>query len=149
MAAEVKVCIDTNVLLGFFNEEPGKVESTNLFLQILFKRRIPVVIPTITLLELASILAAADRYTEAERVITAIRNISLISISEFSTDWVLATARLKKINQLAMADAIIVATAVETGCSHLITFDSDFSKVSDITVMNPSEYIRLFPTDTK
>jgi predicted nucleic-acid-binding protein len=60
MARPVTVCIDTNVLFGFFNNEPDKVESCSAFFQLLFTRRIKSVVATITLLELASILTAAD-----------------------------------------------------------------------------------------
>jgi predicted nucleic acid-binding protein len=144
MARPVKVCIDTNVLLGFFNEEPGKVESCALFLQLLFTRRIPAIIPVITLLELAAILTAADRYPQAERIITAIESLPHLTIAEFRTQWILHTARLKKANRLAMADAIIVATAIETSCSHLITSDADFRHIPDIAILTPLEFLELF-----
>lgn len=62
MARSVTVCIDTNVLLGFFNDEPDKVESCAAFFQLLFTRRIKSVVSTITLMELAAILTAADKY---------------------------------------------------------------------------------------
>ena len=60
------VCIDTNVLLGFFNNEPDKVESGTAFFQLLFTKRIKSVVATITLLELAAILTATDQSAEAE-----------------------------------------------------------------------------------
>ena len=44
MARPVTVCIDTNVLLGFFNNEPDKVESCSAFFQLLFTRRIKSVV---------------------------------------------------------------------------------------------------------
>jgi predicted nucleic acid-binding protein len=141
----VKISIDTNVLLGFFNEEPGKVESCAQFLQLLFTNRLPVVISAITILELAAILTAADRYSQAEQIISAIESLPHLTIAEFRTDWVLRTARLKKANRLAMADAIIVATAIETSCSHLITFDSDFRHIPDIAVLTPQEFLERFP----
>ena len=137
------VCIDTNVLLGFFNDEPDKVESCTAFFQLLFTRRIKSVVATITLLELAAILTAADHYSEAERIISSIESLPLFSIAEFRTEWVLRTAALKKANRLAIADAIIVSTAIETRCSYLITFDADFRRVGEISVLTPQKFLEL------
>ncbi|MBK5276532.1 MAG: PIN domain-containing protein [Desulfuromonadales bacterium] len=143
MARSVTVCIDTNVLLGFFNDEPDKVESCTAFFQLLFTRRIKSVVATITLLELAAILTAADHYSEAERVISSIESLPLFSIAEFRTDWVLRTAALKKANRLAIADAIIMSTAIESRCSFLITFDADFRSVGEISVLTPQKFLEL------
>lgn len=137
------VCIDTNVLLGFFNNEPDKVESCTAFFQLLFAKRIKSVVSTITLLELAAILTAANQYAEAERIINSIESLPLFSIAEFRNGWILRTAALKKANRLAIADAIIVSTAIETSCSYLITFDTDFSRVRDIPVLTPQKFIEL------
>lgn len=143
MARPVTVCIDTNVLLGFFNNEPDKVESCTAFFQFLFTKRIKSVVSTITLLELAAILTAANQYAEAERIINSIESLPLFSIAEFRNGWILRTAALKKANRLAIADAIIVSTAIETRCSHLITFDTDFSRVGEIQVLTPQKFIEL------
>jgi len=143
MARPVTVCIDTNVLLGFFNNEPDKVESCTAFFQLLFAKRIKSVVSTITLLELAAILTAANQYAEAERIINSIESLPLFSIAEFRNGWILRTAALKKANRLAIADAIIVSTAIETSCSYLITFDTDFSRVRDIPVLTPQKFIEL------
>ena len=143
MARPVTVCIDTNVLLGFFNDEPDKVESCTAFFQLLFTRRIKSVVATITLLELAAILTAADHYSEAERIISSLESLPLFSIAEFRTEWVLNTAALKKANRLAIADAIIMSTAIETSCSYLITFDADFKSVGEIPVLTPQKFLEL------
>lgn len=143
MARAVTVCIDTNVLLGFFNNEPDKVESCNAFFQFLFTKRIKSVVATITLLELAAILTAADQFSEAERIIASIKSLPLFSIAEFRNEWVLRTAALKKANRLAIADTIIVSTAIETHCSYLITFDTDFSRVGEIPVLTPQKFLEL------
>ena len=141
MAGAVTVCIDTNVLLGFFNAEPDKVESCNAFFQLLFTRRIKAVVATITLLELAAILTGAGQYAEAERIISSIQSLPNFSVAEFQTKWVLPTAALKKANRLAMADAIIVSTAIETRCTHLITFDADFRSIEEIPVLTPHAFL--------
>lgn len=143
MARPVTICIDTNVLLGFFNNEPDKVESCAAFFQFLFTRRINSVISTITLLELAAILTAADKHAEVERIISSIQSLPHFSVAEFRTDWVLRTAVLKKADRLAIADAIIVSTAIETHCSCLITFDADFGRVGEIPVLTPQKFLEL------
>lgn len=143
MAGAVTVCIDTNVLLGFFNDEPDKVESCSAFFQLLFTRRIKAVVATITLLELAAILTAAGQQAEAERITGSIQSLPNFSIAEFRTKWVLRTAALKKANRLAMADAIIVSTAIETRCTHLITFDTDFRCIKEIQALTPQAFLEL------
>lgn len=143
MARPVTVCIDTNVLLGFFNDEPDKVESCAAFFQLLFTRRIKSVVSIITLMELAAILTAADKYAEAERIISSIQSLPHFSVAEFRTGWILRTAALKKANRLAIADAIIVSTAIETRCSYLITFDADFRRVGEIPVLTPQKFLEL------
>ena len=143
MARPVTVCIDTNVLLGFFNNEPDKVESCTALFQFLFTKRIKSVIATITLLELAAILSNTDLYSEAERIIKSIESLPHFSIAKFRNGWVLRTAILKKTNQLAIADAIILSTAIETRCSYLITFDTDFIHVGEIQVLTPQKFLEL------
>ena len=137
------VCIDTNVLLGFFNNEPDKVESCTAFFQLLFTKRIKSVVSSITILELAAILTAADQSAEAERIVKSIESLPLFSIAEFRNGWILRTAALKKANRLAIADAIILATAIETRCSCLITFDTDFKSVEGIQVLTPQKFLEL------
>jgi len=143
MARSVTVCIDTNVLLGFFNNEPDKVESCTAFFQLLFTKRIKSVVATITLLELAAILTAADQSTEAERIVKSIESLPLFSIAEFRNGWILRTAVIKKTNRLAIADAIILSTAIETRCSYLITFDTDFKSVGGIQILTPQKFLEL------
>lgn len=137
------VCIDTNVLLGFFNNEPDKVESCAAFFQLLFTKRIKSVVATITILELAAILTAADQSVEAERIVKSIESLPLFSIVEFRNGWILRTAALKKANGLAIADAIILSTAIETRCSCLITFDTDFMRIGEIQVLTPQKFLEL------
>ena len=137
------VCIDTNVLLGFFNNEPDKVESCTAFFQLLFTKRIKSVVATITLLELAAILTAADQSAEAGRIVKSIDSLTHFSVAEFRNGWVLRTATLKKAHRLAIADAIILSTAIETSCSCLITFDTDFMRVGEIQVLTPQKFLEL------
>lgn len=137
------VCIDTNVLLGFFNNEPDKVESCTAFFQLLFTKRIKAVVSTITLLELAAILTTTDQSAEAKRIVKSIEALPLFSITEFRNGWILRTAALKKANRLAIADAIIFSTAIETRCSYLITFDTDFKSVGEIQILTPQKFLEL------
>jgi predicted nucleic acid-binding protein len=143
VARPVTVCIDTNVLLGFFNNEPDKVESCTAFFQLLFAKRIKSVVATITLLELAAILTAANHTAAAEQIVKSIKSLPLFSIAEFRNGWILRTATLKKATRLAMADAIILSTAIETRCSYLITFDTDFKSVGEIQVLTPQKFLDL------
>ena len=115
MARSVTVCIDTNVLLGFFNNEPDKVESCTAFFQFLFTKRIKSVIATITLLELATILTAADQSAEAEQIVKSIESLPLFSIAEFRNGWILRTAALKKANRLAIPTAALPLSSLLNG----------------------------------
>ena len=137
------VCIDTNVLLGFFNNVPDKVESCTAFFHYIFSKRIKSAVATITLLELAAILTAADQSAEAERIVKSIESLPLFFIAEFRNGWILRTAALKKANRLAIADAIILSTAIETRCSYLITFDTDFNSVGEMQVLTPQNFLEL------
>jgi len=141
MARSVTVCIDTNVLLGFFNNEPDKVESCTAFFQLLFAKRITSVVASITLLRLAAVLTVANQCAEAERIVKSMESLPLFSIAEFRNSWVLRTATLKKATRLAIADAIILSTAIETSCSYLITFDTDFKSVGEIQIVTPQKII--------
>ena len=136
------VCIDTNVLLGFFNNEPDKVESCAAFFQLLFTKRIKSVVATITLLELAAILTAADQSAVAERIVKSVESLPLLH--RRISQWVdFAYSRSKKANRLAIADAIILSTAIETRCSYLITFDTDFKSAGEIQVLTPQKFLEL------
>jgi predicted nucleic acid-binding protein len=64
-------------------------------------------------------------------------------LQNFRNGWILRTAALKKANRLAIADAIILSTAIETRCSCLITFDTDFKSVGEIQVLTPQKFLEL------
>jgi len=75
--------------------------------------------------------------------IKSIESLPLFSIAEFRNGWILRTASLKKANRLAIADAIILSTAIETRCSHLITFDTDFKSIGEIQILTPQKFLEL------
>jgi predicted nucleic acid-binding protein len=62
--------------------------------------------------------------------------IKIIEVSEeIAKDGGILKA--KYVSDLSYADAIIISTAVITGCDLLLTYDVEFFKVDEISVMKP------------
>ncbi|HVV47108.1 MAG TPA: PIN domain-containing protein [Bryobacteraceae bacterium] len=133
---------DTNILLYAYSSDPGaKQEQSIVLLQRLASDRTGV-ISTQVLVEFCSAAIRKLHMTEAD---------AKAALSDFS-DWplqrpdfasVTTALHLQQRYQLAWHDAMILTSAIESGCSILWTEDfQDGQRFGDLVVRNPYKKAR-------
>ena len=98
-----------------------------------FEREERLLVPTIVLYEVYKKLLSAQGSTAADRFLSVVLRARLVPIDE---RLALLAARISLDRRLAMADAMIYATALVAG-AHLITSDSHFQGLAEVTVIGP------------
>jgi predicted nucleic acid-binding protein len=98
-----------------------------------FEREEHLLVPVIVLYEVYKKLLSAQVSTAADRFLSAALRARLVPIDE---RLALLAARISLDRRLAMADAMIYATALAAG-AHLITSDSHFQGLAEVTVIGP------------
>jgi len=98
-----------------------------------FEREEHLLVPAIVLYEVYKKLLSAQGSTAADRFLSAALRARLVPIDE---RLALLAARISLDRRLAMADAMIYATALAAG-AHLITSDSHFQGLAEVTVIGP------------
>ena len=98
-----------------------------------FEREEHLLVPAIVLHEVYKKLLSAQVSTAADRFLSVVLRARLVPIDE---RLALLAARISLDRRLAMADAMIYATALAAG-AHLITSDSHFQGLAEVTVIGP------------
>jgi predicted nucleic acid-binding protein len=98
-----------------------------------FEREEHLLVPVIVLYEVYKKLLSAQGSTAADRFLSAALRARVVPIDE---RLALLAARISLDRRLAMADAMIYATALAAG-AHLITSDSHFQGMDEVTVIGP------------
>ena len=98
-----------------------------------FEREEHLLVPVIVLYEVYKKLLSAQGSTAADRFLSAALRARFVPIDE---RLALLAARISLDRRLAMADAMIYATALAAG-AHLITSDSHFQGLAEVTVIGP------------
>jgi predicted nucleic acid-binding protein len=96
-----------------------------------FEREDRLIVPAIVLYEVYKKLLSAQGSTAADRFLSAALRARVIPLDE---RLALLAARISLDHRLAMADAMIYATALGTG-AHLYTSDMHFQGLSGTTVI--------------
>lgn len=91
----------------------------------------PLLVPTIVLYEVYKKLTQMRGKTEADRFASHALRQSIVELDE---DLALSAARISLVHKLAMADAIIYATALSQHAK-LVTSDQAFSGLPGVTLL--------------
>jgi len=91
----------------------------------------PLLVPTIVLYEVYKKLTQMRGKTEADRFASHALRQSIVELDE---DLALSAARISLVHKLAMADAIIYATALSQH-AELVTSDQAFSGLPGVTLL--------------
>jgi predicted nucleic acid-binding protein len=96
-----------------------------------FEERVPLLVPTIILYEVRKILMLRQRKTEADRFLLEALCRTVVPLDE---QIALRAADLSLHHRLAMADAVIYATA-QIQRAELVTSDAHFSGLPGVTLL--------------
>ena len=117
------ILLDSSVWLEYLSDSPMRAQVEQYF-----KNKAEIITPSIVLYEVYKKLR--QNYDEEEVLIAAgqIQNTQIIPLTE---KIALTAADFSIEHSLAMADAIIYATAFEYGCK-VVTSDSHFEKLDNV-----------------
>lgn len=134
----MKVLIDTGIFVDVLNEESNSESSAKLLKKI-YNKQIQGIISTITLSEILSIFyRISERRTIKAKIyvesIVGPKNIIPVfrAIAELA-------GKIKASYRLSLGDALIVSTAVLTGCDYITTRDREIEAVPVIESRTPEE----------
>ena len=99
-----------------------------------FEREERLLVPPIVLYEVYKKLITAQGFTAAGRFFSAALQARVVTFDE---GLALFAARISLECRLAMADAMIYATALAAG-AHLVTSDAHFHGLADVTIIGPN-----------
>ena len=99
-----------------------------------FEREERLLVPAIVLYEVYKKLLPAQGSTAADRFLSAALRARVVPIDE---RLALLAARISLDRRLAMADAMIYATALAAG-AHLVTSDAHFRGLTEVTIIGPN-----------
>jgi predicted nucleic acid-binding protein len=130
-----KIFLDTNVLL--YTHDATDLSKQNIALDIISQA--DFVISTQVLTEYAHVCIRKFRFSKTE-VSSAIVNLITLEkvVATDPTHFVLADALIIRYD-FSFFDALIVATALQSGCKILFTEDLQYKQIIDkkLTIMNP------------
>jgi len=125
------ITVDTSVFLSIFYDERSRRWSENILLQKDKK------ISTITIAEvLASVYKKSPRLAMIAKSLVeqAIMPENIIAVTSEIAE-VAGKMKSKYSPNFSMADSIILATAILTGCDRVATLDPEFGQVAELKVL--------------
>jgi predicted nucleic acid-binding protein len=99
------------------------------------------IVSTITLVEIATLFCQKQEIERAKKAVEVVASMQNTIFVDITTEIALPVAKIKVSEKLSIADAMILAAAVEMSADAFLTFDADFKKVKKISCMTPDEYL--------
>ncbi len=132
-----KAFFDTNILIYAYSED--EKFKQNIAQNILEKYEKNIIISKQVINELINVLFKKFKLSPDDIENVVLELDSIFSIVDFDLTTQIKALRLKGRYKLQFYDALIVATAIENGCSILYSEDMQHDQVIDesITILNP------------
>ena len=140
LADGYSIALDTNILIYYVEEHP---EYLSLLAPVFDRIRDGSLFAHVSVMSLMEVLVIpfrpgektlAEQYRE---IVTSSR----VVLHDLSRDIAERAAELRAQYRLTAPDAIVAATAIEAGYTHLITNDDRFRAVPNIEVLVIREYV--------
>ncbi len=138
-----RVILDTNVLLKVYNREPGH-ESVVEILDQVETGKTMAAISTVTIAEVAVGYHTSGDEAGLKDFILRLRTTGEYAIMEVDIESAELAGEIRAKTGMRLPDAIIAASGVISGASHVITEDKNFRKASSfIASLTPEEFLKV------
>lgn len=138
-----RIVLDTNVLLKVYNREPG-YEGVVEILDQVESGKVTAMISTVTIAEVAVGYHISGDEAGLKDFILRLRSTGEYAIVDVDTGLAELAGKIGAKTGMRLPDAIIVASGVISGASHVITEDGQFSKASAfIASLSPDEFLTV------
>jgi predicted nucleic acid-binding protein len=129
------VVIDSNPIIYLFEGQPRLAPFESVF-EAIDQGRIEALVTPITIAEVVAGPLRAGKEALAERYRRAITSSRGWAVRDVDADIAMLAARLRVRHRLKLPDAMQLAVAVHEGCFGLVSHDRDFSRVTDIAILD-------------
>ena len=138
-----RVILDTNVILKVYNREPGH-ESVVEILDQVETGKTMAAISTVTIAEVAVGYHTSGDEAGLKDFILRLRTTGEYAIMEVDIESAELAGEIRAKTGMRLPDAIIAASGVISGASHVITEDKNFRKASSfIASLTPEEFLKV------
>lgn len=138
-----RVILDTNVLLKVYNREPGH-ESVVEILDQVETGKTMAVISTVTIAEVAVGYHTSGDEAGLKNFILRLRSTGEYTIVDVDIELAGLAGKIRAKTGMRLPDAIIAASGVISGASHVITEDKKFKKASFfIASLTPEAFLKV------
>lgn len=138
-----RVILDTNVLLKVYNREPGH-ESVVEILDQVETGKTMAAISTVTIAEVAVGYHTSGDEAGLKNFILRLRSTGEYTIVDVDIELAGLAGKIRAKTGMRLPDAIIAASGVISGASHVITEDKKFKKASSfIASLTPEEFLKV------
>ncbi len=143
MEAVKRVGLDTNIFMGIFLEETDKLEPSLQILKLISDGDLEGVVSSISLIEVVTLFYQRGESSKGKKAIELIRCLPNTMIVDVTADMSINIAEIKVSEKLSIADATVLASALELTSDAFLTYDNDFAKVKCIRCMKPEDYLQM------
>ena len=132
-----KVFVDTNILIYSYSED--EIEKQIVANKVLEDYSETIIISNQVINELVNVLFKKFKLSSNDIENTILELDTFIQIVDFNITTQIKAVRIKEKYKLQYYDALIIATALENGCTILISEDMQHHQVIDnvLTIVNP------------
>ncbi|HXK32731.1 MAG TPA: type II toxin-antitoxin system VapC family toxin [Dehalococcoidia bacterium] len=124
-----RVALDTNGLLYFLTGDPVRGPLMREVLTLAVDGAIEAVIPAIVKLELMVGALRSEDARELHRVMELTEGVENVGSAEIDADTIAIGAEVRARSNLKTPDALVVATAITSGCSAILGNDRAMRRV--------------------
>lgn len=138
-----RVVLDTNILLKVYNREPG-YEGVVEILDQVESGKAAATISTVTIAEVAVGYHTSGDEAGLKNFILRLRSTGEYAIVDVDTELAELAGKIRAKTGIRLPDAIIAASGMISGASHVITEDKQFTKASAfIASLAPDEFLKV------
>lgn len=137
-----RVCLDTNIFMGVFLEETDKLEPSLRILNLISDGDLEGVVSSISLIEVATLFYQRGEKSKGMKAVALIRGLPNTTIVDVTADMAITIADTKVSEKLSIADATVLASALELSSDVFLTYDNDFAKVKSLRCIRPDDYLK-------
>ena len=138
-----RVILDTNVLLKVYNREPGHEIVVEILDQVETGKTMAA-ISTVTIAEVAVGYHTSGDEAGLKNFILRLRSTGEYTIVDVDIELAGLAGKIRAKTGMRLPDAIIAASGVISGASHVITEDKNFKKASSfIASLTPEEFLEV------
>ncbi len=132
---------DTNVFIYVFEGVEKYQSLAGDFFNVLKGRNHQIVTSTLTIVE-CLVKPKKDKNQDLENVyMQAILFNSYVQCQQISTEILIKSSEIRADYQVKLFDTIHIATAIQSGCSSIVTNDRQFKSIQEVGVLYLDDFL--------